>query len=430
MGILLPQMVDVTITSGNVNHLLAKGYTIPTHRSKWKYKKDGYVSYNLGDTISVSVNHLQPNSHVKIKFICDRCGISFERELASHARKSKDGRSFCAKCCMVGDATSLYKENITDEERILKRNYYEYKHFRESVYVRDKYTCQCCGYNGQNIELHHLNSYHANEDGRTDIDNAITLCHDCHTAFHVECGKGENTKEQFYDWLKVVRSQRVYNGEINPYRPVYCFENSTLYRSPQECAADCGISVIGKIYQMCNQSKNIYSLCGKHFMWGDIYLSMSKQELEVYFHNRFTDPKKKKVACLGDKTIYMSAEAAARHYNLTGKSVIHSCEQKQTKRALGYLSNGSPITFAYYDDFINMCDSDISRINATVIKDKLRKKVIHISTNTIYDNQQEAYNSGAISRFLLKKYCEEAQHGDISHGWMYYDDYKKLTNMT
>lgn len=74
--------------------------------------------------------------------------------------------------------------------------------WRGQVFKRDDYTCQCCGKKGGQLNAHHLESFHANPDLRTDLDNGITLCVPCYGIFHKRYGKLNNTKEQFEEYKK------------------------------------------------------------------------------------------------------------------------------------------------------------------------------------------------------------------------------------
>lgn len=88
----------------------------------------------------------------------------------------------------------------------VERSTYEYRYWRKSVFERDLYTCQCCGdksKKGNKVELnaHHIKNWKDNEDLRYDIDNGITLCDKCHTKFHSEYGKKNNTEQQLKEFL-------------------------------------------------------------------------------------------------------------------------------------------------------------------------------------------------------------------------------------
>lgn len=96
-----------------------------------------------------------------------------------------------------------WNPSLTDEERLENRKHPEYKEWRLKVYERDKYTCQCCGDNkGHNLNAHHLDSHDWAIDKRTDVDNGITLCDICHTDFHKLYGYGDNTREEFEEYMQ------------------------------------------------------------------------------------------------------------------------------------------------------------------------------------------------------------------------------------
>ena len=98
----------------------------------------------------------------------------------------------------LGKNNPNYNHSLTDKDRITGRNFHEYRQWRQDVYARDNYTCQCCGCKKSgSFEAHHLYNYSSNENKRTDIDNGITLCKKCHKEFHTLSKYTKNTKEQF-----------------------------------------------------------------------------------------------------------------------------------------------------------------------------------------------------------------------------------------
>ncbi len=54
---------------------------------------------------------------------------------------------------------------------------------------------------GGNLVAHHIESYNSNKDLRTTLENGITLCVDCHDKFHHIYGRGNNTREQFDEFM-------------------------------------------------------------------------------------------------------------------------------------------------------------------------------------------------------------------------------------
>jgi len=94
-----------------------------------------------------------------------------------------------------------WNPNLTDEERLIKRNYPEYIEWRKAVYKRDNYICQICGQVGNKLNAHHLESFNSNIKLRISVSNGITLCESCHKNFHHQYGRDSNTEEQFEEFL-------------------------------------------------------------------------------------------------------------------------------------------------------------------------------------------------------------------------------------
>lgn len=102
----------------------------------------------------------------------------------------------------LGEKSPNWNPNITDEERLIKRKYPEYKLWHKEVLERDHFTCIKCGDDrGGNLEAHHIESYANNKGLRTTVLNGATLCVPCHKDFHRQYGI-ESTAEKFAEFLK------------------------------------------------------------------------------------------------------------------------------------------------------------------------------------------------------------------------------------
>ena len=63
-------------------------------------------------------------------------------------------------------------------ERIRKSS--EYVEWRNSVYKRDRFTCQICGQMGAKLNADHIKPFALYPELRLEISNGRTLCVECH----------------------------------------------------------------------------------------------------------------------------------------------------------------------------------------------------------------------------------------------------------
>ena len=134
-------------------------------------------------------------------FICEKHG---EFEKAFHSMYSYGTQCFECYCESIsGKGNPMYNNNLTKEERNNKRETEEYTTWRKKVLKRDKYICQCCGDStGGNLIAHHLDGYHWAKEKRTDLNNGVALCIECHAGFHATYGYRHNTATQFEEYKK------------------------------------------------------------------------------------------------------------------------------------------------------------------------------------------------------------------------------------
>ena len=186
------------------------GKDIEVKRCELKRSKHHYCSKEcMGKHKSIiQIGENNPCYRNAIKtYTCDYCGKEFER---TQSQVNGKHHIFCSYECK-DKANSIYysKENhprwnpdLTEEDRIRGRMLSEDKQWRKQVFERDNYTCQCCGDNkGGNLNAHHKDGYNWCEERRYDVTNGVTLCEDCHKEFHDIYGYGNNTEEQYNEWI-------------------------------------------------------------------------------------------------------------------------------------------------------------------------------------------------------------------------------------
>lgn len=89
---------------------------------------------------------------------------------------------------------------LTDEEREHKRP--DAYLTSKIVFWRDNYTCLCCGRRCCCLNAHHMRPWGKDRSARYDPDNLVTLCVDCHKAFHHECKFKDADEHSFVAWFR------------------------------------------------------------------------------------------------------------------------------------------------------------------------------------------------------------------------------------
>ena len=249
--------------------------------------------YIRGAKFRVNVNDLPVGSNYRVECECEVCKGHSSMSWQTYIECNHDGKTYCKHCAskffLSGENSPRWKFDKTDEERKNDRSYPEYNIFIKSVLARDNYTCQCCGkISASNLVVHHLDGYNWCKEKRTDVTNGITLCDNCHNNFHSIYGHGNNTRQQYEDWLGcTIPLLSNYSGELPMARQVYDIEENKIYHSALEFAkmhkTDKTI-----VYSCCNHKtrrnkmilKNgdvayyesiVHTVCGHHLMWLDEY---------------------------------------------------------------------------------------------------------------------------------------------------------------
>lgn len=271
---LLQDSVQITLTPNVINHYEKLGYYIPRSRDS-----RGRMKVKEGTKIIVRIKDLYTGSGVKISMQCDICQLKFFRAWREH--KDYEGVIYCKKCSGLlrsGENAYNWNPNLTEEERINGRDNKENREFVQRVLNRDHYTCKICGCNN-NLHVHHLNGYNWCVSERTSDNNGVTLCDNCHNSFHSRFGHGNNTKEQFEEWIGSPIGE-LGEGRFPPARQVICMDDCSIYDSAPIAAKHFELDR-NSLYPVLNRvARSIYN---NHFLWLDDYQNMSKEDVCNYW---------------------------------------------------------------------------------------------------------------------------------------------------
>ncbi len=126
---------------------------------------------------------------------CADCGVG----LSTYAVKR------CVTCAgkrRAGPLHPNWKGGVTPENQI-GRNSPEYAAWRRSVLARDRFLCVLCGQVGGGLHAHHKQSWAEYPHLRYDVNNGITVCHDCHF-FKVHGGAWRNQGITFNEIDRII----------------------------------------------------------------------------------------------------------------------------------------------------------------------------------------------------------------------------------
>lgn len=178
---------------------------IPFNSIKRMYKEEGCI------LLSDEKEYVNIFSEMKFVAICGHIHTS-TIQCFKNSKFKLCGN--CSKNIHRGENAYNWKGGVYNNEKTKFRKTYEFKFWQIAVFKRDKHTCQCCG-SKKNINAHHLDGYNWCKEKRTDIDNGITLCEECHKMFHHVYGYGNNTKDQYEEFIKGKGRKNTYNIVLN-----------------------------------------------------------------------------------------------------------------------------------------------------------------------------------------------------------------------
>lgn len=146
---------------------------------------------------------IRNNKGLYVKYVCQKHPL-IEQE--TYYNDLKNGRHcyYCGIEKISGANHYNYNSNKSPEERAFDRRYDEKERkWRNSVFERDRYRCTVCNASS-GLNAHHKDGWNWCVERRYDVTNGVTLCKDCHVSFHSMFGFGNNTEEQFSEWVSIV----------------------------------------------------------------------------------------------------------------------------------------------------------------------------------------------------------------------------------
>jgi len=316
---LITKEVEIKV-NGTSSYYEKLGYDVPKHKVKISKEHPNGYAFTLGEKFTVKIEDLPKYSIGKVKVICDCCGKTKEIEYGKYmqSKSAKENKYYCGNC--VSKVYLYGKHNKRYSSFKEGRFNLEYRMMKRNVLSRDNYKCVCCR-KDYKLEVHHLNGYDKFEDERYDVNNAVTLCKNCHDNFHARYGKGNNTREQFEEWfgsVKDIVSKESVN--LNRAREIYCFETDKIYDGTSDVILKFRplISKTDKkeILDMCNLKNNTFSVKGYHFLWKDIAEKLTKDEIEQYILNNFNNPRRPFVLDLSTYFIFYSGMDRDKYFKI------------------------------------------------------------------------------------------------------------------
>lgn len=122
--------------------------------------------------------------------------ISAAKKGIKTTEEHKQALSVAQYGCSEADWPGYYKKSEIQQVR----DSIEYLELRKSIFKRDNYKCQITGLGGH-LCMHHIESMNKNLSKALDESNVVTLHVDAHKEFHSIYGNGNNTREQYEEFV-------------------------------------------------------------------------------------------------------------------------------------------------------------------------------------------------------------------------------------
>ncbi|MDU3600336.1 MAG: hypothetical protein E7F71_13245 [Clostridium perfringens] len=215
---------------GKQHHCFKSAYDKRKHhfcsqKCKWKWQSENLIGENhpkynrkfvkceiCKKEIEVPNYRLNKQDHFYCSQRCHNIGHGMFYSKENHplygTRISEETKIKISKANtgkFIGSKSPRWNPELTAEEReknASRHSEAKYRKWFKAVFEKDNYTCVCCSKKGGEIVSHHLNGWNWCKEQRYDVKNGVTLCKECHVNFHKKYGYGDNTINQFKEFIK------------------------------------------------------------------------------------------------------------------------------------------------------------------------------------------------------------------------------------
>ena len=172
---------------------------------KYGNKRKGYIpGHQLSESRKTGILLDKRGGGIKGNIPWNK-GIKMSPESCKNyfGRKATDEHKRKIGAYHIGEKNTNWKGGISKEVWTI-RGSSEMREFIKEVKKRDKNVCQKClvQMNTKKVTAHHILNFSTHVDLRTDINNGITFCIDCHKLFHITYGFKKNDREQLNEFIK------------------------------------------------------------------------------------------------------------------------------------------------------------------------------------------------------------------------------------
>ncbi len=178
------------------------------------YKKNTNTKLYKGSCLRCSNNRGYISSRSRWNSLCRSCNGIISGSINTKDKEPWNKGKVASIEHRIKQSCSHRKIKVEDFDDFLhvnkKRHKFNNSDLRDQCFKNANYICDLYDVRGEELNAHHIDSWHDNEDRRFELDNLVCLSEAAHKTFHHIYGRKNNTKEQ-YEELK---------GTVDRYRQI------------------------------------------------------------------------------------------------------------------------------------------------------------------------------------------------------------------